>query len=188
MLRYIQQFVSISGNYGHLRRLEIKAYDREIIRYGAKQMDLVEHFFYLDSTWALKQLGFSTEDLYAQILVFVQKLTEVVFDAPPKQIAFYRSLADNFAIEMKFSKSDFKKINLSYQTQQTSEKTNEKLIRYFKKLIKHYELQRRTMLLADLIHMHVNRRFSGAPRMHEAVIYQFLYKQSLTKQHQIKKL
>lgn len=186
MLRYLQQFVGVSRNYGHLRRLEIKAYDREIIRYGAKQMDLVEHFFYLDSTWALKQLGLSTENLYAQILVFVQKLSEVVFDDPSKQIAFYRNLADNFAAEMKFSKSDFKKINLSYQTQQTSEKTNEKLIRYFKKLIKHYELQRRTMLLADLIHMHVNRRFSGAPRMHEAVIYQFLYKKSLTKQHQVK--
>lgn len=47
-----------------------------------------------------------------------------------------------------------------------------------------YAAEDRPRLLADLIHMHVNRRFSGAPRMHEAVIYQFLYKLSLRHHHQ----
>lgn len=186
ILLSIQESINITVNYGHLKRLEIKAYDREIIRYGEKQIDLVEHFFYLDSTWALKQLSLSNDDLYAQILAFVQKLSEVIFNDLTEQIAFYRNLSERFATEMNFSKQDFKKINLSYQNQQMSKNTNEKLIRYFGKLIEHYEIERRTILLADLIHMHINRRFSGAPRMHEAVIYQFLSKLSLAKQYQTK--
>ncbi len=188
ILLSIQQLMDISGHYGYLRRLEIKSYDREIIRYGEQQIELAEYFFYLDSIWALKQLHFSVEDLYAQTLAFAQKLCEISFNDLSEQIAFYRRSAESFAAEMKFGQSDFKKINQSYQTQKVSEKTNEKLIRYFGKLIKHYEPQRRAALLADLIHMHVNRRFSGAPRLHEAVIYQFLYKRSQAKQHQNKKL
>lgn len=183
ILTAIKQLMDISTQYSHLKRMEIKGYEREIMRYGKNQLDQVEHFFYLDSIWALTQLHLSTKDRYAQIITFAEKLADLVFDDPVQNVSFFRSLAESFAIEMSFGQPDFKKINQAYQIQHVSEKTNMRLVKRFRNLLAEYGIERRATLLADLIHMHINRRFSGAPRMHEAVIYQFLHKRSLQKKH-----
>lgn len=186
LLVHISGLMDISKHYGPLKRMEIRSYEREIFRYGEQQLDKVEHFFYLDSLWALEQLRLSLEDRYAQIITFAQKLCAILFQEISDQTAFFGSVAENFAKEMSFTKHDFKKINQAYRQQHMSERTNEKLVRYFGKLITNYQAEKREILLADLIHMHVNRRFNGAPRVHEAVLYQFLYKRSLAQQQQQK--
>lgn len=184
ILQSIQSLTKIDHRYGPLRRLEIKSYDREIMRYGERQMHLAERFFFMDSQWALRQLHLDDLGRYSQIIAFAQQLCRVVFEEPAAQTAFFRQLADSFSAEMNFSQDDFKKINQAFHLQLPSERTHSRLVNYFRKMLGQYTADDRPRLLADLIHMHVNRMFSGAPRMHEAVIYQFLYKFSLRDHHQ----
>ena len=186
ILQTMQQSMDINDHYGPLRRMEVKGYEREILRYSPAQMDKVEHFFYLDSVWALHQLRLSEDERYGQVICFAEKLCTVLFDDQSKQTAFFRQLSESFALEMRFGPNEFKKINKAYLSQQVTTQTNGKLVNCFSKLIRNYEPYQQFRLLADLIHMHVNRRFSAAQRMHEAVIYQFLYKRSVSRQHQRK--
>jgi thiopeptide-type bacteriocin biosynthesis protein len=183
ILAGFHQLMDISTQHGHLKRMEIKGYEREIIRYGKNHLDKVERFFHLDSNWALRQLHLSIDDRYAQIITFAEKLVSLLFDDPVQRVSFLHSLAGTFAAEMGFDVKDFKKINQAYQNQSAASKTNSQLLKQFMKLLSGYDPEKKATLLADLIHMHINRRFSSSPRMHEAVIYQFLYKRSLQKKH-----
>ncbi len=178
LLKAIPQLMNIGNHYGHLRKLEIKGYEREIARYGSRQMDMVEHFFYLDSVSAMKQLKADLPIRYASILDFARHLCETLLKDSSQQVLFYKKMAESFAEEMAFNHADFKRINQAYQQTGMGKRNplNKRIQKVFLQLAERYHAARQLELLADLIHLHVNRRFSGAARLHEAVLYQYLYK------------
>lgn len=185
VLKRVQLLMNISNEYGQLRRLEIKGYEREISRYGLRQMDMVEHFFHLDSVWSMKQLKLPVEQRYREIFEFAGLLCREVYPERDQQLMFYKEMAGSYAAEMSFSHADYKRINSSFHhfAEMEHQSSNARLLRCFKDLVQRYAPNRQRELLADLIHLHINRRFCGAQRLHEAIIYQYLFRSALTMQH-----
>ncbi|MBN8879835.1 MAG: thiopeptide-type bacteriocin biosynthesis protein [Sphingobacteriales bacterium] len=184
MLKHINQALDIAKHYSHLKNLVIKGYERELYRYGTEQMELVEQFFHLDSELALSQINKSIEQRYALSMTFIQSLCAHLYPDLEDQVAYFHELADRFAEEMRFDREDFKKINQQHNSYPKEGKPlSKKIVLLFDRIIKRCAPGKRKVMLADLIHMHVNRRFSERQRLHEAIIYQFLYKRSVGGRH-----
>jgi lantibiotic biosynthesis protein len=182
ILIHINRFLSI-GNYDdNIRTVMIKSYDREIQRYGEETMPLVEHFFYLDSKAIIKDVGkLSNEQHYNQVYDFAHHLASILYPDVKERLAYFKRLAENFANEFNFGSSAFKVINKHYEQKNTWNKSfnhtrKEPMIAIFKNIIQQCDQSHHLNMLADLIHMHINRRFSENQRLHEAIIYQHLFK------------
>lgn len=185
ILQCLNELMDISYRYGHLKKVLIKGYEREISRYGMEQMDMIEQFFFLDSTLALSDISKPVEYRYVIIVDFVQKLSERLFADIEELVIFYERMARLFAEEMKFDREQFKVINVSYVvfTKKVSLRKNsfKSILCLFDKILYICPEKKREKLLADLIHLHINRRFNQEQRLHEAVLYQYLHKLCLKK-------
>lgn len=182
LIQHINQTLSGPRRSGHLKKVLIKEYDREIHRYGADQMELVEHFFYEDSKAALSDIGKPIASRYGISMGVIQMLCERLYPNLQDQINYFSTLSKSFAEEMKFDKNDFKLINKEYRNHHIAKTLrNGKRLHIFDKIMAESTPDKRRQLLADLIHMHINRRFSSEQRLHEAIIYQYLHKISLSK-------
>lgn len=185
ILQCINQLMDISNKYSHLKKILIKGYEREISRYGMEQMDMVEQFFFLDSNLALSDIRKSNEHRYEIIVDFVQKLSAKLFTDIEEQVIFFERMARLFAEEMKFDREQFKTINAAYGVfyKNVSPQKNsfKSIFCLFDKILSICPVKNREKLLADLIHLHINRRFHQEQRLHEAVLYQYLHKLCLKK-------
>lgn len=183
ILKSIHNVLEIAQKDGRIKKILIKEYDREIFRYDPDRMEWVEHFFYEDSKAALSDIDKSVAIRYKMSMSFIQMLCERLYPDIREQSNYYRQLSESFASEMEFDKNDFKKINLEYQKHHIIKRQgNKKMIQVFDKIVHECVPDRKKQLLADLVHLHINRRFRNNQRLHEAVIYQFLYKASLSEQ------
>ncbi len=171
---------------GIVSGVELKTYHRELARYGASRMESVEHFFYLDSKNVLSMLSKTNDnnDLYPEAMSFINQITIICFPLFDDRLAFIRYMAEAFSLEFNFDKGCFKKINQRYAIIKNdsvflgeSKQLENQAQRIF---LLCNELEKSKML-ADLIHMHVNRMFNDQQRLHEALCYQFISKQLLTK-------
>lgn len=185
ILQCINQLMDISNKYGHLKKILIKGYEREIFRYGIEQMDMVEQFFFLDSNLALSDISKSVEHRYEFIVDFVQKLSARLFTDIEEQVIFFERMARLFAEEMKFDREHFKTINAAYgvfsKKALLRRNSYKSIFTLFDKILYICSIEKREKILADLIHLHINRRFSQEQRLHEAVLYQYLHKLCLKK-------
>jgi len=183
ILKSIHHLLEIAQKDGRLKKMLIKPYDREIFRYTPELMAQVESFFCTDSKLALSDIEESLPLRYEISLGFIQTLCERLFPDLREQADHYRLLSDSFASEMDFDKSDFKKINLEDKKLNTFKRqVHGKTARLFDLIMNICPAPRRQQLFADLSHLHINRRFRSDQRLHEAVIYQILYKTSLSEQ------
>lgn len=180
ILHCINQLMDISNEYGHLNKILIKGYEREIFRYGVEQMDRIEQFFCLDSNLALSDIAKPVEHRYERIVDFAHKLSERLFPDIEELVVFFERMATVFAVEMKFDREQFKTINAAYEVFSKKillqKKSFKSMLCLFDKILYTCPVKKREKLLADLIHLHINRRFSQEQRLHEAVLYQYLHK------------
>jgi hypothetical protein len=106
------------------------------------------------------------------------------------QIVFTKKMAANFSAEFAMDSHILKEINANYKKLKMPAGIKPGLP--FKTLIKEYGrlLQRiklngagstKTPILADILHMHINRVFYSRQRFHEMVLYQYLTKLLLSK-------
>ncbi len=171
---------------GSLIDLKIKTYFRETERYGIKKIDLIERFFYADSKYIIYLLGkvSSENQLIASCLELLLTWLENCFSSLADKMLFVEQMANNFAAETVIRPDHFKKINTNFNAlRQDIKKLSIKIpLHYFnnyktlmKLIMKASTLQNeRNKLLADLIHMHINRLFSVDQRMYETIIYHYL--------------
>jgi thiopeptide-type bacteriocin biosynthesis protein len=175
---------------GIITEVILKTYNREVARYGAARMIDVEHFFYLDSKYVLSLLArpLPKNLLYQQTLLFLDKITSICFPLVNDRVLFAKEMANIFAIEFKINPDGFKKVNQTYQTLQQRKAVIVPQNKYnLKPLCDQAQIifaqcieSEKSKMLADLIHMHINRLFNDYQRLEEAICYQFLYKQLLT--------
>lgn len=181
LLADVAQVLKSARKSGRVHKILMKEYDREVHRYGEEQMDLVEQFFHEDSEAALIELNTPEVQRYGSCMAFIQILCRRLYPDEVDQSAYYRRSADSFAKEMTFTNHDFKRINQEYRNHHGIKISGyKKRLQYFDKIMDSCSLDKRKHMLADLCHMHINRRFAYDQRLHEAVIYQYLYKQSLS--------
>jgi thiopeptide-type bacteriocin biosynthesis protein len=188
LMRKLNIFLTPDFSNGLITDVQIKTYFRETERYGYDRMPLIESFFFADSKYVLKQIANSTpnNNLYIQSLQLMAELLQCSLDCIDEQIAFARAMANGFSAEFGMGAEAFKKLNLDYAELKKRfpqpDYGNERFlpaayIKLFKRIMDTCQSgTARHQLIADVIHMHINRLFNANQRAHEAVLYHYLLK------------
>ncbi|MBB5441281.1 thiopeptide-type bacteriocin biosynthesis protein [Pedobacter sp. AK017] len=175
---------------GLVADLQLKSYKREMERYGADMIELVESHFCADSQhiFTLLQNMPSVIEKYALCSALVSGIQEAaVFDNNTFR-SFTERISGIFNQEHTLEPADFKKLNNQYQEYRKAEQfifnavqqhTFNKFLSSFISVLNACPPSRKLNLFADLLHMHVNRLFNQDQRTHEMVMYYFLTKDLL---------
>ncbi|TWR26814.1 hypothetical protein FPZ42_07185 [Mucilaginibacter achroorhodeus] len=171
---------------GKLADVQIKTYKREIERYGDCRMIILEDLFHADSEIVLSTIkhGPSLNALYASTIDFVNDLLKCAFSSQQDAVLFVQQMVEYFNREFDLNGSSFKEINKGYKLFKSSP-----VPIFFKKHRKHKLLMKKVQrclavgdrstvadLVADVIHLRVNRLFPDQQRKHEALLYQYQLK------------
>lgn len=190
IMNKLQSLLNDDFKSGLISDVQLKTYFKERERYGAMQMTLVEQLFCYDSHGILKLLSksHSTQQLYTLTLSFMQGLLTLCMPEIDDQIALVRILADSFSNEFKVKPDGFKKLNQAYQEFRSGigvvkpmALISAKYKKAFVDVMNSCESQgQQNKLLADLLHMRINRLFNSDQRTHELILYHYLLKMLVT--------
>lgn len=180
-----------------VKDVELKTYYRETKRYGATRIELVEQFFHLDSKliFVLLRKAKTPTQLYLYGLETMQFFCDGYTNNIDQQIEFVKKVANNFAEEMKMDIEVFKKVNVNFSNFKREHDTSKHLTMPFvnsRQKMLHQILNNCTnvgeqeKMLADLIHMHINRLFDSEQRKHETILYHYLLKLLQAKRARLK--
>jgi thiopeptide-type bacteriocin biosynthesis protein len=172
---------------GLISDIQVKTYFREIQRYGATRINIVEIFFCTDSRLILSLLSknHSTAHLYAITLRIMKRLLELCYEDIAAQIVFTTSIANSFKVELNMNPETLKKINQTFEKHKLN---NTQIDAGFSRLFGRCEKQflkimkrcdnntDKANMIGDLLHMHINRLFISDQRCHEAILYHYLLK------------
>lgn len=165
----------------------LRAYKREIERYGADLIEKVEFHFNIDSAFVMSVLQNQTDsfDKYNLVAETVSKLQARGIFETEELRKIIKLTSDAFNKEHHLDATDFKKLNQQYQNYQlrkslmleeTQQIGFENMLSSLVSLLLEVDGNRRIKLFTDLMHMHVNRLFNKNQRTHEMVMYYFLLK------------
>ncbi|MES2274985.1 MAG: thiopeptide-type bacteriocin biosynthesis protein [Bacteroidota bacterium] len=194
IIKNLNSVLETDFHTGLISDIQIKTYYREIERYGADRIKFVEEFFFLDSLNVKLLLAnrHTTIQLYSTALNLFQNLFKLCFNSIDVEIDFATNMADAFKNEFNLDHQSLKKINQSFQDHKlalsdTGGKSLSDLSSSYTKVLLNIlndcdSEHQRTKIIADLLHMHINRLFDSHQRSHEAIIYQYLVKLLKAKQ------
>jgi lantibiotic biosynthesis protein len=179
---------------GFIADIQVKTYHREIERYGQYRIDNVERFFYQDSKYALRLLlkDHSIDQLYQLTLKIMNRLFSLAFEDVNQRLDVIKVIADNFSNEFAVNNEGYKAINKSFETLKNdkanylpaiSEAALKQYDTAFCNVLNDCNENEKINMVADLVHMHVNRIFAADQRMHEAILYQYLLKLARSRKH-----
>ena len=182
LLTAINDALAILCKDGLVADIQVKTYNRESERYGPDRMELVEAYFYMDSQYTFKLLShnYSTETLQLHSLRFMYELLHLA-DFKDKDL-FAQTVADSFSREYQLDQPAFKQVNRSFEALKNKIDENKLTLtatykRSFTKIMNDCcDKAEKKRMMADLIHMHVNRVFVTGQRKQEALLYQYLVK------------
>ncbi|MDT3401044.1 lantibiotic dehydratase [Mucilaginibacter terrae] len=200
VLSGLKKRINSTVKYHLIREYQADIYKREMERYGADLIESVEGMFYGSSELVvnfikktyLKTFAYSYHSL---AFVSVVQLLEAFIPDIDEQISFLEQMVNIFYAE--FSSDKTLKVDLDLKFRELraevglllgDEMFYDKLgLRYSANLFTlhlnnvrrrsaQFESKRNTQLLADLVHMHINRLFVDRQRNNELVVYYVLYK------------
>jgi len=187
-----------------IREYQADTYRRELERYGADIIGSVEGFFHASSELIVRYIKVSVKkaakySYHSIAFVSVAHLIDSFLPLPDDQLAFLEQMVHTFYSE--FSDDKSLKIDLDKKYREIKTEIKELLndnayyekqklgnwsdlfiskIKELLKSAKHFSHKRKTQLLADLIHMHLNRLFVDQQRNHELIVYYCLHKHQLS--------
>ncbi|WP_184547777.1 lantibiotic dehydratase [Mucilaginibacter sp. FT3.2] len=188
LISQLKSLLEFECKNGIISEIQIKTYIREIERYKPFRMELIENLFFADSKFILRILSrtVSMKELYAAVLMMMQSLIALVFGDIHLQLSFSKSIADQFSKEMDMNHGSFKKINLRFKELTTSLNLDRifnvfrlpvYLTKTFLDVVSNCDdKDAKKKLLTDIIHLHINRLLDSDQRIHEAVLYHYLFK------------
>lgn len=193
LMNSLQLLIDHEMSIGFVNDFKLQTYQPEIQRYGAARMELVEQFFNRDSEYAIGQIKLSDneEQLMINAVLWVKQLLEGWTTDLALQIKFAKAMAHSFAHEMNLEAVVFKKINANYHQlkgslekasltgRTTFVKRKEAILNRILATCENNEVKQQ--LMADLIHMHINRLFISEQRVYETIIYHYLLRYLQTK-------
>jgi len=189
-----------SVHYHLIREYQADTYRREMERYGADVIDLVEGFFHGSSELVIRYIKISRlksfkNSYHSLALVSVTYLLNGFLPDINIRITFLEQMVQTFYSE--FSNDKSLKIELDQKYREIKKEIAGLLPHqeYYEKLklmrwsdifelktnailnvASGFTAKRKNQLLADLIHMHLNRIFIDRQRNQELIIYYCLYK------------
>lgn len=189
---------------GLIWKIQIDTYQREIERYGQSTMVLSEQLFFYDSVCIVSLLtGIKNEEIR---WLFAMKAINQLFNefnlTINEKILLTEKLKINFASEFSIEKKSRKKLNNLYRERKNDiedllvseeflneeyqlmiyllERKKQQQMPIIKEIIKLQEKNQLQVsipsLLSSYTHMLINRLFKNKQRMHEMVIYEFLWR------------
>lgn len=172
---------------GLISDIQVKTYFREIQRYGATRINLVEFFFYTDSRLILSLLRKkrSTAQLYVFTLRIMKRFLKFCYEDITAQITFATNMENSFREELNMNPETFKKINQAFEKHRLNNtQIDPGFGRFFGSCEKQFlkimnrcdNNADRASMVGDLLHMHINRLFMSDQRSHEAILYHYLLK------------
>lgn len=184
---------------GIVSDIHIRTYKREVHRYGAGMMDMVEQHFCTDSNCVLALLSTQpeTEALYQHCIQLIREVSESkAFETVEFEELLIRvSAAYNH--EHHLQAAAYRKMNERYKNfnqmpEPTWDENQQYHIRQMSNSLTNtlYSCEvgdKREQLFTDLIHMHVNRLFSSKQRTHEMLMYYYCHKQYISRKMQSKR-
>ncbi|MBS1522132.1 MAG: thiopeptide-type bacteriocin biosynthesis protein [Bacteroidetes bacterium] len=172
---------------GIISDYQLKPYIRESERYGNKNIETVEQFFWFDSTLIMELLSkaYTTSDLYLISIELIESILDYLSYDFDKKNNFYAEMMNGLATKLTIAPTAFKRINeehkqfksFSAKRRRPSNTTNLKLKKTkvaFIESLTAIEEKDKEKMVADLFHMHVNRLFSNDQLFHEMILYNFL--------------
>lgn len=201
LLAALKKQLHTSGHRKLIKELQGDTYRRELERYGADLIQLVEHHFEASSDLVLKLLHeqskgqtFLTE--YDAAFFMSYHLINCFLDKPMAIKSFAGHVTAGFLSEFKAAKElrtdmDAKfrrmKANLTALMEKPAAAVlSVELLPVFKNLMAQTKLiatavsnkptEQRNKLIADLVHMHLNRTFRTSQRKQELLVYHCLHK------------
>lgn len=181
-------------------KLQIDTYERELERYGEKQIELVEHIFSIDSIAqigvlkCLYDMNEGNGDLrWIIALILIDDILSALSISVNEKLNIISSLAVSFKIENGFDRTLYsKQINEKYRKYKntilaTMERRNLEIDECIKRLLdiryermcqlwRKYDRTSVIDVLPSIIHMALNRLFRTRNRVCEMMIYEFLSK------------
>lgn len=167
---------------GFVSDVKIKIYKREVHRYSTRLMSQVERHFCRDSRFVINALGTTLTDMKKYRLC-IEILESIRSKEVLPAVSFHKiitKITNALNQEHEISGIYFKELNQKYNVflREPFPRLNYKLLLKYRSLIKSFitllaesDDLNRGILMADLIHMHVNRMFTSDQRKHEMVIY-----------------
>ncbi len=169
---------------GTVADIKLCTYKKEVHRYSAIMMELVEAHFHQDSRFVFSMLGAMLPD-FAKYRLCIDILDQVYESKVLEGNEFESILsmiADSLKAEYHLDKEGLKRINKMFkefekQKMPAIAKGALKLFHNLKhsmiRVLEQSPEPFRPKLFADLMHMHINRLFVTNQRLHELVIYDF---------------
>ncbi|WP_342647330.1 thiopeptide-type bacteriocin biosynthesis protein [Mucilaginibacter sp. CSA2-8R] len=185
--------------------IQLDTYSREIERYGSDIIENVEKWFHSSSEFQIAFSKISQQNKAFHLCAFIPMLMadyliSQFLPSNSEQFAFVKEVMTSLlgentekkslkvALDQKFRvmAKDFhyvidnsanlcRDLKISSHVRRLRLHTSSLLIQ-----VSHVKKIRRYQLLADLVHMHLNRMFIHRQRHHELVTYYFLYKKKLS--------
>jgi thiopeptide-type bacteriocin biosynthesis protein len=210
MITQFKDSLSDTFHYHIIKEYQAETYQREIERYGADLIEKVEEFFHQSSNIILYFLGKNGPAIYSDhslAMVSINEMLEIFIPDPANQVNFLHQMSNSFYNE--FSADKLLKVSLDLKYRKMKKEfenllsnkrffTSLGLTKYQKSFItvlkdlnnsfKKNQDYRKNQLLADLIHMHLNRAFISHQRKQELVIYHCFYKLKMSEQARLKKV
>ncbi|MCF3109613.1 lantibiotic dehydratase [Niabella sp. CC-SYL272] len=182
---------------GIIRDIKLGTYHKETARYSLEMMERVEVHFYRDSEFVLAMLQamLTANARYRLCADILQEIRDSDILTEQQINSFLQTMSDAYNQEHKITNIHFKELNRRYKEFQKettpplnlkSHALHEHLKISFTDILRHCPEERRQKLLADLLHMHVNRLFATHQRMHEMVLYNFLMLEHKSRKHRHK--
>ncbi|MBS1533105.1 MAG: thiopeptide-type bacteriocin biosynthesis protein, partial [Bacteroidetes bacterium] len=184
---------------GIIQQYQVDTYEREIERYGAEAMVACEDFFCQSTTLILAWMSKITADdseynYYYIALLSIRMMLDVFSLSEPEAIHLFRQLYEGMAAERMKSKDhnsamkqQFREANAALtglaQLQEQTLMALKKPLKQFREslskiaaIIEPWPCEKRTQLLTDLLHMHLNRLLVSNSRSQEMALYYYCYR------------
>jgi thiopeptide-type bacteriocin biosynthesis protein len=204
ILAALKKRLAETVRYHLIREYQADTYRREMERYGPDMIEPVEAFFYGSSELVIRYIKVAGRrsfpySYHSLAFVSVSYLLDRFMAVADDRVAFLEQMVHTFYAEFATDKS--LKIGLDQKFRELKAEINRLLGNggYYKSLdlekwadlyavkiaglLKKAALfkpKRRMQLLADLVHMHLNRLFVDRQRNQELIVYYCLYKHQLS--------
>lgn len=206
VLNYGQVFQSINQTLspcidnGMIADIQCDTYRREMERYGKERMPNIEKLFCIDSQSIIELLKKSRqsespeEDRWQLALLLIDELMSAFQYGLEDKKSLMEKMSQNFKNEFGFTSNTFtKQLNDKYrllreQIDKTINRERDQLCRYDEIIANRFDailhiiprldsdMYAKNAVLYSLIHMTMNRMFRSQNRLHEMVIYDFLFR------------
>ena len=194
LLVALRKKLESGGHHKLVRNYQGDTYQREIERYGHHLIDDVECFFRAGSElviWAVKarEADMKVLDEFELALFTAHQIISCMLPGYEQRLIFISQVVESFLTEFKADKVFKVAIDKKYRKMkgEIADLLGQKIkLKVFKSFIKeiekvdeltaHYLPDKRSVLLADLVHMQLNRTFSIKQRQQELLVYYCLQK------------